>query len=234
MKKLMTILMAGLFAFAISSAYADGFNVGNKAPDGYKQINKNLPKGPAGLCLSCSTPNNEADIPDNGEDVTNGGCNTIPERYTDVTLEQTLCGRINGYLVGASPYRDIDWYRLTLTQPTTVYFSMYHNFNSYGLFLIAGADCINFLIYAGDYPYPGIPMTIFAALPAGSYFLPVTMNDYGPGYGGDYMIKISETAPGDPSTWCAAAIPTLSQWGLIILGCVLLGFGTFYIVRMRG
>jgi len=31
-----------------------------------------------------------------------------------------------------------------------------------------------------------------------------------------------------------AAIPTLSQWGLIILGCVLLGFGTFYILRMRG
>ncbi|MDP1622589.1 MAG: IPTL-CTERM sorting domain-containing protein [Bacteroidales bacterium] len=29
-------------------------------------------------------------------------------------------------------------------------------------------------------------------------------------------------------------IPTLSQWGLIILGCVLLGFGTFYILRMRG
>lgn len=33
---------------------------------------------------------------------------------------------------------------------------------------------------------------------------------------------------------CPATIPTLSQWGLIILGCVLLGFGTFYIARMRG
>lgn len=31
-----------------------------------------------------------------------------------------------------------------------------------------------------------------------------------------------------------AAIPTVSQWGLIILGCVLLGFGTFYILKMRG
>jgi hypothetical protein len=31
-----------------------------------------------------------------------------------------------------------------------------------------------------------------------------------------------------------AAVPTLSQWGLIILGFVLLGFGTMYIVRMRG
>lgn len=29
-------------------------------------------------------------------------------------------------------------------------------------------------------------------------------------------------------------IPTLSQWGLIILGLTLLGFGTFYIMRMRG
>ncbi len=31
-----------------------------------------------------------------------------------------------------------------------------------------------------------------------------------------------------------AAIPTVSEWGLIILGCVLLGFGTFYILKMRG
>ncbi len=31
-----------------------------------------------------------------------------------------------------------------------------------------------------------------------------------------------------------AAIPTVSQWGLIILGFVLLGFGTFYILKMRG
>jgi hypothetical protein len=31
-----------------------------------------------------------------------------------------------------------------------------------------------------------------------------------------------------------AAIPTVSEWGLIILGFVLLGFGTFYILKMRG
>ena len=29
-------------------------------------------------------------------------------------------------------------------------------------------------------------------------------------------------------------IPTMTEWGLIILGLALLGFGTFYIVRMRG
>lgn len=29
------------------------------------------------------------------------------------------------------------------------------------------------------------------------------------------------------------AIPTLSEWGLIILGLALLGFGTFYIMRMK-
>jgi hypothetical protein len=30
------------------------------------------------------------------------------------------------------------------------------------------------------------------------------------------------------------SIPTLGQWGLIILGFVLLGFGTFYILKLRG
>jgi hypothetical protein len=31
-----------------------------------------------------------------------------------------------------------------------------------------------------------------------------------------------------------ATVPTLSEWGLIFLGLALLGFGTFYILKMRG
>jgi hypothetical protein len=33
---------------------------------------------------------------------------------------------------------------------------------------------------------------------------------------------------------CVTSVPTLSQWGLIILGFALLGFGTLYILRWRG
>jgi len=240
MKKLLTILVLLLFAFTVSNTYAQVLSPGKSMPAGY-QAPVLTQKSPAAVCLPCATPEGEADIPNDGYDVTDGGCNMLDQPppnnvplFKDVTMGQTYCGHCNGYTFGAYEYRDTDWYRFVLTAPGTIYWTCVADF--YGLIFILDDDCVNPTLITYDYNDPGVMIQVSATLPAGTYHLWVGPQNLGPYWynTGEYMVKLSDTPPGDPSTWCTAAIPTLSQWGLIILGCVLLGFGTFYIVRMRG
>jgi hypothetical protein len=212
---------------------------GNAMPAGYvnKPLTNKIPNN-GNICSPCAIPNNEADIPDNGTDVTNGGCDFPPQLlYTPINLGETRCGRINGYLVGSDLWRDIDFYKLTLSVSTTVYFSAYSNFYEGGILSIGYEGCptnYNNIVY--DYFINGIPNTISATLPAGTYLFEITSQNFGPGIGGDYMINVSDVAPGLPSTWCNAAptsVPTLTEWGLIIFGLALFAVGSFYIVRRK-
>lgn len=67
------------------------------------------------VCPVGSLLEGEADIPDEGLDFTNGGCNSTPFVFTPISIGDTYCGRANTYLFGGSNYRDTDWYRLDLT-----------------------------------------------------------------------------------------------------------------------
>ncbi|MCX6231293.1 MAG: IPTL-CTERM sorting domain-containing protein [Bacteroidetes bacterium] len=209
--------------------------IGASMPAGYVNklpLNKN--GNPVVICNPCAIPNNEADIQDEGEDVTNGGCNYDPpyQLSTNINLGETRCGRINGYsksIPYSNIYRDLDWYKLTLSTPTTVYFSAYMNFAEGGSIWLGNFVCPFITIVSADLSY-GIPNTISASLPAGDYYLIISSLSFGPGIGGDYMIKVSDTDPGAPATWCQTApVPTLSEWGLIILGFVLICLGIYYI-----
>jgi len=232
MKKLILLLIVAVVAFASSGIFAQNLSSGAKIPDGITNPSGNL-NGPLnGTCLPCAIPEGEPYIPENGEDVTNGGCNYTPELFTDINMGDAFCGNINTYLYYSTPYRDLDWYKLILTTPQTVYWSSYAPF--VGISIILEAPCPGTQL-GGYYTPANTPFSWSIALPAGTYYLLFTTRYYlGDNVGAEYMVKVSTDDPGDPSTWCTAAIPTLSQWGLIILGCVLLGFGTFYIVRMRG
>jgi hypothetical protein len=66
-------------------------------------------------CPPGASLENEPTIPDEGNDVTNGGCNSATPIFTPITVGQTYCGTANTYLFGGSQYRDTDWYRLDLT-----------------------------------------------------------------------------------------------------------------------
>ncbi|MBN2175840.1 MAG: carboxypeptidase regulatory-like domain-containing protein [Bacteroidales bacterium] len=66
-------------------------------------------------CPPGSTAEGEAPIPDDGEDVTNGGCNSTPNVFGSVTCGETVCGTAGFYLYSGSSYRDTDWYELDLT-----------------------------------------------------------------------------------------------------------------------
>ncbi len=74
--------------------------------------------------LECPPGGNEegeADIPDNGLDVTNGGCLSIPPVFTPISLGDTYCGKVNTYLYLGQNRRDTDWYRLDVSGANAKY-----------------------------------------------------------------------------------------------------------------
>ncbi|UCD16681.1 MAG: hypothetical protein JSV44_09490, partial [Candidatus Zixiibacteriota bacterium] len=71
-------------------------------------------------CPGGASVEGEACIPDDGEDVTNGGCNNDPPIFSSITCGETVCGTCNTYVYGTSNYRDTDWYELVLTENTQV------------------------------------------------------------------------------------------------------------------
>jgi len=71
-------------------------------------------------CPAGATDEGEACIPDEGDDVTNGGCNSDVPVFSTIDCGETVCGTANTYTFGGSNYRDTDWYTLTLTETSEV------------------------------------------------------------------------------------------------------------------
>ena len=229
MKRILTFSLAAVFALAAAGLFAQN------GPS--KLLSKGsapAPTNPAnGLCLPCATPEGEPYITEDGIDVTNPGCFETPNKFSPIILGQTYCSNMNTYLyLGTDASTDLDWYKIILTAPKTIYFSV--DAPIYGQMYILGPPCSNFVYY--NYAYPSSPgvTTVSATLNAGEYYLVYGSYYYlGNGVGTEYMATVTETVPGDPTTWCTTPIPTMTEWGLIILGMALLGFGTFYILRMK-
>ena len=244
MKKNLLLVLLAISIIAGTQLLAQGHNTGAQKPAGY--INQKVVPGvqnqnqhqkyDAGgsICLPCAIPEGEADIPDEGIDVTNGGCNQPSLLFTNIHMGDAFCGRGNGYDYGGFEWRDTDWYRVVLTTPGTIYWSCFADFNAY-LFIL-GEDCISFTYYDYRSSPAGVPTTASATLPPGTYHLWVGPENYGhhPGNTGNYMVKLSDTPPGIPDTWCqSAGVPTLSQWGLIILAVSLLATASIHIIRRK-
>jgi hypothetical protein len=86
---------------------------------------------------------------------------------------------------------------------------------------------------------PGIPLSMLIN-PGDSVMYPYTGSLAG-NWLTMHMIAAKVTSPGDYFEMGAAAfeenqaaIPTLTEWGLIVLAVLTLSFGIFYIVKMRG
>ena len=250
MKRLTIIAIPVLLAVTCITVSAQNIYLGSAKPAGYDNVPHHQPAGAPNqsthqglnpstpFCLPCTIPEGEPDIQTNGLDVTNGGCNQLENTpptspvFTNISMGNVFCGRCNGYVYGGIDHRDTDWYKFVMTTPGTIYFSAYTTFLAN--IMILDGSCPAVTEFAGAGLDPGVMHTTTATLPAGTYYLLIFPQGFGvnPAYTGNYMVKLSSTPPGDPSTWCnPAPIPTLGQWGLIILGITLVAFGTFYIVR---
>lgn len=105
----------------------------------------------------CSgTPEGEPCINDDEEDVTNGGCNSVPPVWGTIDCDETVCGEWNTYLFTGLNYRDTDWYKFTLTQCYDVTITAVGEFPLVTGFLEqvidgGGWDCSNFTGYISPY-----------------------------------------------------------------------------------
>jgi hypothetical protein len=179
---------------SLDAAMPDGYQV----PDyGTYSANRDV------ICTPCATPEGEGDIPDEGVDDYNGGCNSTPYITLPINLGDTYCGRGNGFLVGGASFRDTDWYEFTLAANTTVYWSGIANFNC--VFYIVSLPCATASAIATATPAPGTVGTASINLDPGTYIAFVAPSGYGPDplLDGDYMVTLTTEAPGDPTTWCA-------------------------------
>jgi hypothetical protein len=245
MKKLIILVVLAIFAFASTNLFAQSAYTGAAKPSGNSNTSPDKVSGTQNnshhqkldavtICLSCAIPEGEPDIQNNGVDVTDGGCNFSPNLFKNINMGDAFCGRCNGYLVGENQWRDTDWYKFVLTTTSNVYWSCYSNFAAY--LIILNGDCNNLFAYAAGLVDPEVPTSISATLGPGTYYLFVAPQGFGPDPAntGDYMVKLSTTAPGDPSTWCnPCVIPTLSEWGLIILALLMVAAGMVYIRKRQ-
>lgn len=187
---------------------------------------------PCVLCLPCALPEGEPDIQDDDEDVVNGGCNNIyyfpPNNipiFSPITLGQVYCGRTNNYLFDGGMHRDTDWYKIIITEPTDLYWSVF------------AEAAVEIIIFNDDCDTPALTYNYFnecekgsihALLEPGTYRLFIALLNYaGFENGINYMVIATDGPP--PSPWCVPTIP-VSNWALGI-GIFLIIAATLFRVR---
>jgi TPR repeat protein len=107
-------------------------------------------------CPTGGIDEGEPCIGDDEEDVTNGGCNSVPPVFGSIECGETICGEWNTYLYTGLSYRDTDWYTFTLTQYSIVTITAVGEFPLVTGFLEqlvpgGGWDCGNFTGYIAPY-----------------------------------------------------------------------------------
>ncbi|MCF8235557.1 MAG: hypothetical protein K9G67_14865 [Bacteroidales bacterium] len=230
MKKLMMYLIAGLFLLAMN-VNAQEFYLGAEQPPDYSPVITEAQMAPMNgvVCPPCGIDEGEGDIPDDGEDVVDGGCNSDPPVFIDISIGDVICGRTNTYNYFGSSYRDTDWYRIVLTESKTLYWSSYGDVDL-DIFIIADdGNCNVSSVVASDLSVPAgtLGQTSYTCGP-GTWYLWVGYPGYtGVPDGANYIAHLTEGPPSDP--WCTGQVP-LSDWA-IYMGIFLIL--VFTVIRVK-
>jgi hypothetical protein len=121
-------------------------------------------------------------IEDEGEDVTNGGCNSEVPMFTTINCGDVIYGSASTYLSGTSQYRDTDWYQLVITEPQVVTFTVTAEFPSVAGLIeqivpgVAGCDNITGNISPAATANPCDAASVTATLAPGTYYFFVGMS----------------------------------------------------------
>ena len=147
-------------------------------------------------------------------DNTNGGCNSTPTVYTQIPCDDRthyVCGTYGTFNAGGT--RDTDWYRMTVTAPTTITATVVGEGVSGSAIAIldANADpCNPINILCGDFNPSAacVPRTCSANVGPGSYII-FTASFFGDGTpcGADYVLAIEGNACPTPTA--------ASSWGKV-------------------
>ncbi len=165
------------------------------------------------ICPVGGIAEGEAQIPDLGTEVTNGGCNMASPLFTNVptpTLTPVVyCGQTNTYITATGTGRDTDWYRFDATSSPATYWNFNitctAEFSLQVLLIDAGADnCTDYSIVTAVTVNACETATINADYPSGIYYIwvgPQTSVGNPYPYGGgpyDYVLSYTGTALGYP------------------------------------
>ncbi|MDZ7740556.1 MAG: hypothetical protein U5Q03_02035 [Bacteroidota bacterium] len=217
MKKFMIFLTAGLFMLAMNLT-AQEFYLGAEAPDDYTPVKTEAQKATMGgiECPFCALDEGEGDIPDGGEDNTNGGCNSTPPVFSPISIGDVYCGRTNTYDVSGSDIRDTDWYKIVLAETKTLYWTSMADCEL-NIFIISDdGNCgINAVVAFDQNVPPGTQgQTSYTCGPGTWYFWVGHPYISGLPDGADYMVTLSEGPPPDP--WCSGTPMPVSDWAIYI------------------
>ena len=180
------------------------------------------------ICPYGSTPEGEPDCYDGYEDHFNGGCGSDPTVFGSISCGETVCGRSGVFLYEGMPTRDTDWYDFHLAVGGLVTITAKAEYFMQVLIIQPGPDvpCEGMQVLYSE----SVPMceeySFEADLATGDYWIWVAPEDYdAPLCGSEYYLRVA----------CEdqTQIPTLSEWGMILLGLLLVGTATVAVVRRR-
>jgi hypothetical protein len=180
------------------------------------------------ICPYGSTPEGEPDCYDDYEDHFNGGCGSDPFVFGHISCGETVCGTSGTFMYGGSPMRDTDWYDFHMPVNGTVSITAKAEFFLEVVILEPGPEtpCLGYEILYFDYVPICEEYSFEISLTAGDYWIWVAPEDFeGAACGSEYYLTV--TCEGQNE------VPTLTEWGMIILGLLLLATGTVAVGRKR-
>jgi hypothetical protein len=105
------------------------------------------------LPVSCPTDafnENEPDCSLNYKDITNAGCDTVPNNYTKLTgCNGVVCGKSGIFTYNGSVRRDIDWYKLISSGTSSVTLKVVADFNVRVYVINLIGDCDGVWLFPG-------------------------------------------------------------------------------------
>jgi len=125
------------------------------------------------VCPGGGIPEGEPVCYDEYVDNYNGGCNTPPNYpFQNINCNTTICGTSGTYLFTGLNYRDTDWFKLVITQQTTLTFKCVAEFPLLIFLIDAGTEnCSDFSILTSATANACDTATITWSLEPGVYWL---------------------------------------------------------------
>jgi hypothetical protein len=176
---------------------------------------------PVGGCCTVVVPTNppphlEGEVNNCALDVTNGGCNYTPARFTPIQIGWTIYGQSGTFDGG---YRDMDWYSFTSATPSSFTVTLEAEFDAQVIMYHQGADandpCTGFADVS-DFIYPVQPpdgtghnlctpiVLTTRCLPAGTYWIVVAPYNFsGVACNADYMVSLAAGGSCEVQNSCA-------------------------------
>ncbi len=152
---------------------------------------------------------NEPDCAAEYIDATNGGCNSTPNVFTELTgCHDVVCAKSGTYTVAGASTRDTDWYRLVLTGNTTVNMKVVADFPLSIIVADETAGCAGLTVITSSSAGPGDTAYINTTFGPGTLIYWVGPSVYsGVNCGSNYVMYCNTVAINTPSAPVVANIP---------------------------